>query len=215
MINHQIRLIRKYLSAPFGYTVADNSSDAGKKAEIKRICLEQNVAYFEIPNHIPEGNPSISHGIALNWVFNHYLKPRRAAFFGFLDHDIYPIRPTAIIPYLLKYPVYGLIQGNEIEWYLWPGFSFFNEGYTAGMDLNFEPVVGKDTGGGNWEPLYSRLDKNLIPALRHSYSQLRSGDVTQFDRVELLSEWVHTFNGSYWMECPDKEDLINQYLSQF
>lgn len=67
VIDYQIKLIRKYFSDDYQYTVVDNSSDESRQKRIETICVENGVNYL-----LPPQNPfygqlgSPSHGITLN-----------------------------------------------------------------------------------------------------------------------------------------------------
>jgi len=214
VIAHQIRLIRKYLVDPWCYTVADNSSDPHFRDSIAALCKQQGISYVGLPANSFR-NPSMSHGSALNWIYHRYIKKRSAQFFGFIDHDIYPIRPTRIIPHLLGKSAYGHFQKRGHRWYLWPGFSFFERSATENVELNFLPILGLDTGGGNYSVFYSQLKANDLVHPFHTYGRLREGDCHQSASYECIGDWLHTFNGSYWIPVPGKEDLIAELLAKY
>ncbi len=216
VIAEQVRLLNKNLLDPYCYTVADNSCDPAKQELIMRICEELQVGYIKLPrNFYNRRAPSSSHGLALNWVYKNYIRPRQAHFFGFTDHDIYPTRPTSIIGFLEKSPVYGLIQEREEVWYLWPGFCFFKRDYIKDKDLNFMPSKRGDTGAGNWASVYSKLDKSKVPCLRHEYSQLGE---RENNLIEYIGDWLHTFNASNWRKVEgqeNKSNLVTEILSKY
>ena len=47
VIRYQIKLLRKYLTDNFVYTVIDNSSDCIKQENIAQICFENGVNYVK------------------------------------------------------------------------------------------------------------------------------------------------------------------------
>lgn len=209
VIRQQIRLLNKYILDSYYYTVADNSSDPTKQDEIAQICNQFEVSYIRLPrNPYNEISPSLSHGIALNWLYKNYVSPRKATFFGFIDHDIFPVRPTTIINYLKSSNVYGLVQEREQMWYLWPGFCFFSYAFVKGCKVDFMPIKGCDTGGGNWHPIYSSMNREMIPQVKHEYRSLRNGGDPQGDLVEYIGDWLHTFNASKWKKVNEGKDLL-------
>lgn len=216
VIAHQIRLLRKYILDPYQYTVVDNSPDLTKREKILRLCKNFDVAYISLPPNPYTGKyPSLSHGLALNWIYQHYISHRKAAYFGFIDHDIFPISPTKIMDFLQNNYVYGLLQEREKLWYLWAGFCFFNYSYVADKKLDFMPYKGTDTGGANWRPIYRYLDKEKIPRLKHEYGRLRDGDDPQSDWFEYIGDWLHTFNASNWKKVKDKNILVDRLLNKY
>lgn len=216
VIRHQIRLLNKYLLDPYCYTVADNSSDPTKQDKITEICKQFDVSYIRLPkNPYNEINPSLSHGLALNWIYRNYVCSRKANFFGFIDHDIFPVYPTTIINSLRSSNVYGLVQERGQMWYLWPGFCFFKYDFIKNRKVDFMPIRGNDTGGGNWRSIYSSINKEIIPMVKHEYRKLRDGEDPQEDWVEYIGDWLHTFNASKWKKVKEgKDTLVNEILNK-
>jgi hypothetical protein len=217
VISEQIRLLRKNLRDPFDYTVADNSPDAARGAEIREICSEQDVPYLRLPRPRGSGpDPSTSHGWALNWMLAKYIRPRGADYFGFIDHDVFPIRPTEVIARLRPAPAWGLIQERAERWYLWPGLSFFDARRTSHAKLDFRPGPGVDTGGRNWESLYSGLDRDQVEDAPRTLKRLREGDGgPQSDHYEEIGDWLHTYNASHWLPVPDRDHLVADLIRRY
>jgi hypothetical protein len=218
LLEHQINLMRKYLEDSFVLVVADNSTNTSIRKDIQKICSNNKVGYIGLPKN-PFTTSSRSHAICLNWIWKNYIKSLKPEFFGFIDHDIYPVEKHSLISKIEKNGLYGHVQGNELHWYLWAGFSFFSWTKVKNVELDFSPCtvegVNLDTGGGNWEQLYSTLDKGAMDFPSHMYIKLREGEVAQSDKMELIGEWLHSFNGSYWMNVNPKEDAINDYLKKY
>lgn len=182
VIEWQIKFIKKNLKDKYTYTVADNSSSAETAQKIKTICLNNNVGYIRLPKNPYNGKlPSWSHGLALNWLYKHFIKPRQAGYFGFLDHDIFPVEPVEIIKILKQFLIYGEVDYRADKWYLWPGFCFFRREFFAGKRVNFSAyglvtfssLTGLDTGGGNWNSVYSKTPKDQVRAAEHQFAFLR------------------------------------------
>jgi len=177
VIDAQIKLIKKYLTGPYRLTVADNSPDPKKRILIKAVCDGAGVGYISMPANPFSGRfGNWSHGLALNWVFKHYIFPRGANYFGFLDHDLFPVRSTAVIPILKKYSLAGAVHRRGDIWYLWPGCCFFRTELFRNKKFNFSSRVflrgvsltATDTGGGNWPFIYSRLSERDCCAFSHT-----------------------------------------------
>ena len=126
ILRKQYEYLKKYLETPYDYLVADNSNLTSKSIEIERFCHENNLSYVKIPNNPLTGiRASGSHGIALNWVYRNIIQKYRPKYFGFLDHDIFPIKQVSILD-KLNLGFYGVVRKRkEPYWYMWPGFSFY------------------------------------------------------------------------------------------
>jgi len=216
VVAHQIRLIQKYLQDPHVFTVGDNSSDPQKRDALLALCEQHKVCYLRLPPNPYTGvDASVSHGAALNWLYHQYIRKRSARYFGFIDHDVFPIRPTRLIPEISVRGVYGHIQERGNRWYLWAGFCFFGRDAVRDVDLDFLPCEGLDTGGGNWSRLYCRLNRVNLSSPSYECAKLREGSCRQADIYEMIGDWVHTLNASSWMAVPDKDDLVGALLSRF
>jgi hypothetical protein len=213
VIFHQARLLDKYVQDPLCYAVADNSSDDDKRREIFEVCADSGVAYIELPPNPFPRDPSMSHGAALNWIFENYLRLRQANFIGFLDHDIFPMRETSLLGPLERYGFFGHQQTRAAGWYLWPGFCFFSRAFLQGKTVDFMPVPTLDTGGGNWESLFAPIDQNGVSTLPSRIEDLRAGGDKQSDQVEIIGDWVHTINASHWKGAEDKDPLVADLLN--
>lgn len=204
VIETQIKLLKKNLKDNFSYTVADNSSNQTVRSEIEKICLKYNVGYISLPENklsLP-GLGNLSHGSAMTWVYKNYISYRPARYFGYLDHDIFPIKKTSLLKDFKKSPVLGIRQPRETTWYLWAGFCFFDKKFIGKKELNFlSKKYGNerlDTGGANWGPIYSGINPDTLPVYKHHYLNLTGGDIAQHDMVEYFGDWLHLFNASDW-----------------
>ncbi len=199
-IKIQYSLLRKYFSNPFCYLVVDNSSDKLISCQIRDYCKEQAIAYARPALRLYR-SASKSHGSALNWAYHHLVKQTTCRYFGFLDHDIYPTKTTGILQFLSKQPIYGLLQERVEKWYLWPGFCFFDRQFLVDIRLNFSPQEGLvDTGGMNYYNLYRHLDKTRLIFPNQDYRQIADSQIIQESSVELIGDWLHTFNASGWLK---------------
>lgn len=218
LLTMQHSLIKKHVKSNYNLLVADNSSDGNCRQEIEAYCKNNKIGYISLPRN-PYTSGSCSHAAAMNWVIKNYISLKKPAYFGFIDHDIFPIEPFDITTILSDQPVYGLLQEREPYWYLWAGFCFFRSGAIPVGEMDFMPgpvnEVNLDTGGRNWQLIYSRLKKEKIQFPAHSYLRLREGEVFQSDKMERIGNWLHSFNGSYWMKVETKEHLLENYLQQY
>jgi hypothetical protein len=217
LLPHQYRLLKKNIKDEFVFIVADNSSDPSKRRRIEEFCKVNRIGYIALPQN-PFTTSSSSHGVCLNWMFENYISVVQPPYFGFIDHDIYPVVSHSLIDVLNKQNVYGQHQGAGDFWFLWAGLCFFKYSAVQGKPLNFLPSaingVAVDTGGANWKVLYSGLNKSAIKFPAHQYLSLREGEIVQSDKMEMIGEWLHSFNGSGWMKINPKDNLLNDYLEK-
>jgi hypothetical protein len=202
LIIEQHKRLGQHLTDPYHYTVIDNSLDAAARQTILDWAQREGVAYVGLPlNPFSGRRPSDSHGLALNWTYEHYLKPRSAAYVGFLDHDLWPIGRVSVVPLLQTQPAFGSLQERGERWYLWPGFAFFRGDLLAKHHPDFMPSPGLDTGGGNWSKLFSALDRAAWRFPVRQYRKVADEGNAQADVMEMFDgSWRHLINGSNWAE---------------
>lgn len=147
--------------------VADNSSSRSAAREIRMLCERHSRPYIKLPIN-PEWNPNRSHGIAANWLYYNVVKLLRPEYFGFIDHDCFPISRFKFMERVRGHSVYGFhhqVIGCP-QWNLWAGFAFFDFNFTDGFKFDFKPwhEFGLDTGGRNWRHIYSRVASDKLRA---------------------------------------------------
>ena len=154
------------------------------------------------------------HGAALNWICRKHFAARRLPHFGFLDHDIFPCRPTSIVASLSRAGLFGRIDERGERWYFWPGFCFFSRHRVRVRELDFLPRRGLDTGGGNWQRLCRHVDRSTLPRVEATLEPLREGGDKQADMAERLGDWLHTINASEWRAADGKMALVERLLER-
>lgn len=231
IINMQVDKLRKHIKDPFFLTIADNSTDNNKSKQIRQICLEKEVAYIKLPSQ-KFFKLSASHGIALNWVYRNYIKKREPGYFGFLDHDIFPVADIRIRDILETQPYYGLKHyavhsqnkyawdvNSPGYWYLWAGFCFYNMAWLKNKKVDFMPFTFNamlfDTGGSNWKSLYANnIEGIYFPAWERV--KILLGNVRQSDFIDFIdNKWVHTINGGNWFMAATEKFRIEDILNEF
>ncbi len=216
VVSEQIRLMRANLRDSFSYTVIDNSSDRSQGREIELLCGRQEIPYVRLPRTYSSAyDPSSSHGRALNWAWTNYVLPRSANYFGFLDHDVFPMRPTSLLHHLRDQPVWGHLQTRGSRWYLWPGLCVFDAGWLGRQELDFMPGPGFDVGGRLYDLLHPLLSPESLAWPAMSYGDLREGgDVPQDHLYEVIDDWLHTINASGWMPVEGRDQPVADLLRQ-
>jgi hypothetical protein len=216
IIKHQIRLIKKNIEDSYYHIIIDNSTNIQVRKEIKNNCIANNAGYVSLHKN-PFLNPSESHGAALNWAVKRLVLKYCPAYFGFIDHDMYPVKSHCLIKTFNNQPFYGILQERENFWYLWPGFCFFSDKIYREYSLDFAPGifnnVAYDTGGAIYNSVYHNFDKQSLQFSKQTYKNIREGELLQSDKIEIIDNWIHSFNGSYWMKVKDKEDILDKMLN--
>ncbi|MFA6094594.1 MAG: glycosyltransferase [Candidatus Paceibacterota bacterium] len=218
IISIQHTYLQNFLADNFVYIIIDNSNDKAESKKIKILCEKNKILNIKIPRNPFSGKDSSkSHGLTLNWIYHNIVQSLHLKFFGFIDHDIFPIKKTEILSKLKNAPFYGHIQERSEKWYLWPGFCFYNNDYLQKLRINFLPENGMDTGGGNYTPLYKSFDKNKIEKLITKYikiSDFKENSNIQLNHVEQIGDWIHVMNASNWQENKNsKMEDLKKYLN--
>ncbi|SRR6266498_704369 len=229
IIEHQINLLRENLTDKFTHIIADNSIDLSVRSSIFETCNRLGALYVSIPAHNYLKNDS--HAVAMHWVYKNVIRKRNNKYFGFLDHDIFPVKLCSIIAKLKNniygriitpdyHPICETVTNEQPYWSLWAGFCFMK------ADLLYHKNVYKvsfftkdtengqlDTGGGLWDTVYKKIP---FPGELAKYSNVkfRNSDVSNIhtDYYECLDgEWIHMVNLSNSYPTPDFQGKI-EYL---
>lgn len=150
-ISYQIRTIRRFMKGSYNYFVFDNSTDEKEAEQISILCRQDGVNYIRLP-HNPyrgHGHGSVSHGVALNYAWKHYLSKRDGRnWIGIIDHDIFLVNPIDMDSVLENHKLYGRMMTYGKHDYMWPGLFFCKENYLMKKGyIDFKPGRGVDTGG--------------------------------------------------------------------
>jgi hypothetical protein len=199
LIYDQIILINKFLDEDeYIYNVIDNSSDSLARKEIENICLAKGIKYISVPNHFLS-NASYSHGFALNFTYKTIIQRLNIKLFGFLDHDIFPIKKTSLFSKVNSKPIYSLPQKRfDKKIYPWPGFCFFNSKLLSIRDLDFSPSLKFHcyTGGLNiFDKKYfnEAISKNVFLLKKDPSAKIQN------QAYQIIDDWIHFYNGSFWL----------------
>jgi hypothetical protein len=215
VVKYQSKLLRKHLRDAYAYTVFDNSPPGRERDEIKALCRGEGVSYVELPATPFAGIPSCHHGAALNWICRRHFAPRALPYVGFIDHDLFPARATSIVDRMGVEGLLGRIDERDERWYLWPGFCFFSSAKVNVARLNFLPIPGLDSGGGNWPTLYRHVGRTTLPRVESRLENVRPGDDKQADMVEWIADdWLHAINASEWRPSNGKMTLVEALLRE-
>lgn len=221
VLKHQIAKIKQNVTdSNYTHIIVDNSNIPERRDEIRTICKENRLLYIGMPqleNSFIRG--SKSHAVALNWVYYQVVLKRNSRWFGFLDHDIYPIHPVSIIDMFKSQSFYGKKEIRDGHWYLWPGFAFFEASFLANLKVDFSPSkVGQtylDTGGALWYSLYSNLSESDFVFPQDIKVGLDKLGYNYPEEVEFIDHnWFHSMNASSWKKRSDYNDAIDDILKR-
>lgn len=197
--------------------VVDNSNKARSAAEIKRTCAERGVPYLKLPYNF-EWNPSRSHGISINWVFDNIVRKLEPKTFGTIDHDCFPFRRFDLASAIAAAPLYGVRRAPGLKceaWSLWPGYAFFQYAPLRDLPLDFStyPEFRMDTGGANWEVLYKSIDSaDPQDRVRYAKTGVLELDGLPAQFVSIEDSFVHLGGASYFKQY--KSEMLRQDISQ-
>ncbi len=215
--------IKENYTGEHTHIIADNSTDSETSRKIREYCSTNGIAYIRIShNYLGKiAGPSYSHATALNYCYQHIIKKRQPAYFGFTDHDLFPLKEVDLSSILERQYVYGPLRARAEFWYLSAILCFFNYRYLKDKKVDFMPVTYKgtylDSGGGNWKEIYQGLDKKQIAFCTERMDNFEKGDNRHQDMVEIFDEkWLHTINGSYWKKIAVvKEKFLDTLVAEY
>jgi hypothetical protein len=217
LIKLQSKLLKKFVTDEITYHVVDNSTNQNTSNLLADFCRKNYINYYKLTTN-PSNRPSRSHGHALNWALHHIAAKSNNFYYGFLDHDIFPIKKTSIISKLKNQGFYGHQQKRGELVYLWPGFCFFDKKKVNPKDLNFlpKPFLGLDTGGRFYKNI-KEVSTKEIKWPKHSYIKVNNLYESVHDScVEKLDDWIHLINGSGWKKTDKKKhNLALNYIRKF
>jgi len=180
--------------------VADNSYSLMSQKMIKDVCDVNGAVYLNLPEYKTRHNAR-SHSFACQWVYKNVVKQSNVKKFGFIDHDLVPIKSFNPFDRLNGNPCYGSKREGVFKngaWQLWTGYAFFDLQDDLAQDLNFlyDFANGLDAGGMNFWKIYRHINQNYM-----SYSDQRLVTVeTNYDDMTMEffdNSWVHLGGAGY------------------
>lgn len=222
----QHRYLKELLKDPFDYVIADNSSKKEDSLKIRLFCEQNKISYIKIPNNpLTNIRASGSHGVALNWCHRNIIKKYKPKYFGFLDHDIFPIKEVSIVGNMGS-GFYGVIRNKkEPYWYMWPGFSFYTYEKSSKYSFNFFPhhsgLAGEiflDTGGSNFYSIYRKVGKQNIHIAQSrlinmtTEKALEKGEDSSQTFEIIDSSWLHLRQISWREESSGKLSELDKII---
>jgi hypothetical protein len=197
LLSWQIRLVCRYVPGAV-HAIVDNSPADAAAAVNARIAADAGVAYVRAPPNPWSGQgardaASRSHGIVLNWTWHNIIRPGAPEAFGFIDHDIFPTAPDDPFAPLAGQDVYGVVRTAGPRWFLWAGFCMFRFAAVKDKPLDFgqDWFIGLDTGGGNWNALYRRIDRKSLREPPTTFVPFKAGIELAEGPLQWCGTWLH------------------------
>lgn len=227
LIELQHEKLVTHLTHPFDYIVVDNSSDTKVSDQLRALCEAKNISYILLPKNPLTGiRTSGSHGIALNWCYRNIIQRYKPTYFGFLDHDLFPLQDVSLAE-KLHTGFYGIKKKRPKNfWYLWPGFSFFTYETVKDISINFFPYHGGqdgsiflDTGGANYPLLYKHLKEgDFAEAQTTLYNRTTGNEFVRGEDSSNVFEiidgaWLHLRQIAWRKESAHKLKEIEEIIS--
>ena len=217
-IYYQIKLLRKNIKNKFTYTVVDNSTKEDISAKIKKVCEENNVNYYRVRVKLPFTDPSVNHGLVLNWIYSNLIVKRENNF-AILDHDVFLMKELDTNKYLKNHKIAGfMISYENNSWLIWPGFYWANYDFIKDFEVNFLPCKRMDTGGMNYHNIYKHIPHDDINFLVERRDRIIYNDEEanlQKDSIQYIDDiWLHTICGGAWADVGNKYETIYNMLDK-
>ncbi len=193
------------------FLVFDNSRNVSKRIEIEQVCKRNQAPYLALPPN-PTRHVNRSHGMAMTWVYHNVVRAIKPRIFGFIDHDLIPVRKVSVADKLADQSVYGLLnEGKFGFWYLWAGYCFFDYAGTIGKKINFLYDFSRDldTGGRNWNSLYRDLDRRQLRVASVENVSMNVASIKNPRMVQFVDRnWLHIGGISY--NSPDHLEFFRE-----
>lgn len=180
--------------------VFDNSHKATARAELAAVCKQNGAPYLALPMNRTK-HVNRSHGMAMSWIYDNVINITQPKLFAFIDHDLIPVSEVDFEERLANQPFFGRAGGKFPQyWSLWAGYCIFIYAAFKHQPLNFlyDFSRGLDTGGRNWDSIYSHFDKEQIRFAKKEFKIINLPLFEAGKSVEFIDErWMHIGSISY------------------
>lgn len=233
LIEQQIRLIKKNIKDRNRcHIVIDNSSSREKRKEIRELCQREQVPYVSMPFNFMQKvykHPCYAHGLSMNWVYRNVVSKIKPKYFGYLDHDIFPIEQFNLSERMGGMPFFGRVIDRSSEaknrtkefWFLWAGYCFFSYEFVRNKKMNFSPCavdgVYLDTAGSIYKSIYKDYPLADLP-FEVAVEERKIEGYGDYDNfVQMIdSAWIHAINGSGWRKIGEnREERLKELLLKY
>lgn len=209
LMREQHRLLTRYLAEPFTYTLLDNTPDERDAEAMSVTASDLGVSYMPVLSDKHEHADALALAARL-------AEEGESAYWGCLDHDVFPRAHVTLIDKIRPSGFYGIGQRHAPTQtrYLFPGFVFFSREWLAGRKPNFHGIRGvdkRDDGdtGSMLHVLFDAEDWERMYRGEHGYGFIRDEDtygLQSFGFEVFDGSWLHLTNASRWLEIPDPDE---------
>ena len=208
----QIEAIKKFCQDSYVIEVFDNSTNEELSEAIKYHASNQAVKYSRT---IPcENDPSHSHAFAANMAYKD-VKDNYSHIL-FLDHDCIPVKPFSVVETLGNKLIAGVLQGQAVTKYFWPGCLMINNKIidTGLVNFNLITKLRTDTGGS----LHKIIDRYGYDAciqfdeigVQNPYFQ---DEFYYFYLMINNKTFIHFINAANWRGVERNEERLNTLIN--
>lgn len=172
--------------------VFDNSRRLDVRLEIESICRKHNTAYLQLPPNTTK-HVNRSHSLAMSWVYEHFVQKIEPKYFGYIDHDMIPIKALDVNDRLENLDCYGVLNSGFDSWNLWAGYCFYRYSAAKPIRMNFmyDFSRGLDTGGRNWA-YYRNLSASAVKFATSEFLNIKLPASGESRLVQVIdNNWIH------------------------
>lgn len=204
------------------YIVIDNSTDNICSDRLAKYAERKSFVYIKSPdNRYKRKVGSVSHAIAINWLFKFIKNNYSPEYTILLDHYIFLLGKVSMLSLFQNYSIYCRMQNRGTVQYIWPGFFAIHNGVLRKYNINMLPGkvdgVSTDTGGRFWniiQSIQSEMGKQHIHYVEDtpiSAIESTSENESYYDLID--KNWIHLRNGANWLNSAranEKWELLKQ-----
>ena len=197
--------------------VFDNSKRESLRSEIEAVCQRYQIPYLALPKN-PTRHVNRSHGMAMTWVYYRIIKKIQPKLFGFIDHDLLPITNVNIDTSInLRHGFYGLLRKKAGYWNLWAGYAFYSFAAVRDLPMNWLYDFSRllDTGGRNWNCLYSKFNIDNIESdlAKETFNKVKF--YNHQAQIQIIDKnWLHVGGVSYNNNYANKGHVFAQIVDE-
>ncbi len=208
----QIESIKRFCLDEYTIEVIDNSTNDELAEAIRYHAKEQNVNYRRtMPG---DNDPSTSHAFAANISYG--MLKDQYDYFLYLDHDCIPVKQFSVVEILGDKVIAGLLQGQSVTKYLWPGCVMWNNTKIdkSLIDFSHNSKLRIDTGG-NFYKIIERYGYEEVILFDEIGCQNPYFQDTFYYFYMLINNktFIHFLNSSNWRKVDRNGERINTLLN--
>ena len=223
LVEYQIETLKNfYKGGNFNIIIVDNNCylHPSCSRQYQELCEYYNVIYLQAPANIYQTehhfDTSLKLGCTLNWLFYNVIKTREPEYFFMLDHDAMIFRDFDKRRWLDEMGVYGTVCRNLPAWNIHVTQFGAKFDYVKDLALDFRPSwkYSLDTGGSNYEVLYSQLRMEDYMLINIGYRFFKEDSVSGIrpQHYEIIDNcWIHLCSSSHDQLAGDGQRKLDYF----